>query len=70
MNKWESKLGLICLYKSINSNTSVPISYVTTEGTKLGEWINRQYSSQDRISLTQISMLDSISFHRDVTVNK
>ena len=59
---WESTFELLRQYKSTNGNDYVPRGYVTKEGVKLSEWINRQRSNKYQLSTNQISMLDSISF--------
>jgi len=69
-SKWESKFEILRLYKSTNGNTNVSISYVTKEGVRLGEWVDRQRTNQDRMSTTRIRMLNSISFDWGPTVNE
>merc|ERR1740136_207151 len=72
VNEWKSKFELLRLYKSTNGNTSVPKGYTTKEGVKLGDWVSKQrcLHRQHQISTTRISMLDSISFDWDPTVNE
>jgi len=70
VNEWESKFELLRLYKSSNGNTSVPRSYVTKEGVKLGAWVTTQRACKSLMPTTRISMLDSISFEWDPIVNE
>jgi len=72
VNEWKSKFELLRLYKSTNGNTGVPKGYTTKEGVKLGDWVSKQrcLHRQHQISTTRISMLDSISFDWDPTVNE
>jgi len=65
VNEWESKFMQLRLYESMNGNTRVPRSYVTTEGVKLGAWVNIQRNRREQIPTTQINMLNSISFDWD-----
>ena len=51
-NKWENNFELLCLYKPINGNTSVPRSHVTKNQVKLGVWVNRTRTRQDRMYTT------------------
>jgi len=65
MNKWDNKFELLCQYKSINGNTSVPKSYVTIEGVKLGAWVRSLRSRKNRMPTNRIITLESISFDWD-----
>jgi len=70
VNEWENKFELLRRYKAINGNTSLPENYVTTDGVRLGEWVINQRAQKNRMPITQINMLNSISFDWEITVNE
>jgi len=56
---WNKKIKLLEIFEKENKTTNVPHSFITSDGTKLGQWVNWLRSSKEKISPEKIHRLEA-----------
>jgi superfamily II DNA or RNA helicase len=61
-DSWEYWFGLLIKYKEENGDCEVLIDHVTSDGFKLGTWVNNQRQKNTKLSIDRFNRLEKLGF--------